>query len=287
MFQFLRIAVQYIAPVFVICTMLNVGLTQKPSAIAAHLKNWSFLLKMLLANFIFAPLLMAVALYFAPFDPALKAGLIIFALGAGAPFLIKLTQTAQQDLSLGAAVMMVLMVVTVGYMPAVLPRLLSGISVDALAIARALLLQMLLPIGVGMLFAQFLPGLSKKAQPLIGGLGNLAMYAMVVATIIGYFPNLLKILGTGAFLVGLLFVLAAFGLGYLAGWGKDNLEDVGGLGTAQRNTAAGVIVAIQNFKDPNVFVMLTLANILGIVMLLFIARFLSRDNKVRVGTVQT
>jgi BASS family bile acid:Na+ symporter len=267
--------------------MLNVGLTQKLSAIAAHLKNWPFVIKMLLANFIFAPLLMVIALYFAPFDPALKAGLVIFALGAGAPFLIKLTQTAEHDLSLGAAVMMVLMVVTVGYMPLVLPRLLSGISVDALAIAKALLLQMLLPIGLGMLLAQFLPALSKKAQPLIGTVGNLAMYAMVVATLIGYFPNLLKILGTGAFLVGLLFVLAAFGLGYLAAWGKDHLEDVGALGTAQRNTAAGVIVAIQNFKDPNVFVMLTLANMLGIVMLLVIAKMLSRDNKITIGTVQT
>ena len=286
MFQFLRTAVQYIAPIFVICTMLNVGLTQKPSAIAAHLKNWSFALKMLLVNFILAPLLMVIALYFSPFDPALKAGLLIFCLGAGAPFLIKLTQTAEHDLSLGAAVMMILMVVTVGYMPLVLPRLLSGISVDAAAIAKALLLQMLLPIGVGMLLAQFLPGLSKKVQPLVGTVGNLAMYAMVVATLIGYFPNLLKIIGTGAFLVGLLFVLAAFGLGYLAGWGKDHLEDVGGLGTAQRNTAAGVIVAIQNFKDPNVFVMLTLANILGIVMLLVIAKRLSRDNKIKAGTVQ-
>ena len=74
MFQFLRTAVQYIAPVFVICTMLNVGLTQKPSAIASHLKNYSFVLKMLLANFVFAPLVMIVALYFAPFDPAIKGG---------------------------------------------------------------------------------------------------------------------------------------------------------------------------------------------------------------------
>src|ERR1044072_653089 len=282
MLEFLRSAVQFIAPVFVICTMLNVGLTQKPSDIAGHLKNWPFLLKMLAANFVFAPLLMIVALYFAPFDPSLKAGLLIFSLGAGAPFLIKLTQTADHDLSLGAAVMMVLMVVTVGYMPAVLPRLLSGISVDAVAIAKALLLQMLLPIGVGMLLAQFLPGLSKKAQPLVGTLGNLAMYAMVVATLIGYFPNLITIIGTGAFLVGLFFVLAAFGFGYLAGLGKDHLEDVGGLGTAQHKPAAGVIVAIQNFPDPNVFVMLTLANILGIVMLLFIAKALSRDNKVKV-----
>jgi BASS family bile acid:Na+ symporter len=285
MFQFLRMAVQFIAPVFVIATMLNVGLTQKLSAIAAHLKNRMFVLKMLAANFVFAPLLMIIALYFAPFDPALKAGLLIFSLGAGAPFLIKLTQTAEHELSLGAAVMMVLMVITVPYMPVVLPRVLSGVSVDALAIAKALLIQMLLPIGVGMLFAQLLPSLVKRLQPWVGRIGNLAMYAMVVATLIGYFPNLLNIIGTGAFLVGLVFVAAAFGFGYLAGWGKDHLEDIGGLGTAQRNTAAGVIVAIQNFKDPNVFVMLTLANILGIVMLLFVAKALSRDNKVSIETV--
>ena len=285
MFQFLRITIQFIAPVFVICTMLNVGFTQKPSAIAEHLKNWPFVLKMLVANFILAPLFMIGALYLAPFNPSLKAGLVIFSLGAGAPFLIKLTQTAEHDLALGAAVMMLLMVVTVVYMPLVLPLVLTGVSVNAMAIAKALLLQMLLPIVVGMLVAQFLPGLSKKVQPLVGTLGNLAMYAMVVATLIGYFPNLLEIIGTGAFLVGLVFVALSFGLGYLAGFGKDHLEDVGGLGTAQRNTAAGVIVAIQNFKDPNVFVMLTLANILGIVMLLIVARFLSRDNKVTLETL--
>jgi bile acid:Na+ symporter, BASS family len=282
MFEILRSAVQFIAPVFVISTMLSVGLTQKPSAIAGHLKDWPFVLKMLAANFVFAPLLMILALYLVPFSPALKAGLLIFSLGAGAPFLIKLTQTAQHEVALGAAVMMLLMLVTVPYMPVVLPLALSGVTVNPLAIARALLLQMLLPIGVGMLVAQLLPAIGNKAQPWVNKVGNIAMYAMVLATLIGYFPNLLEIIGTGAFLVGLAFVAAAFGLGYLAGFGKDHHEDVGGLGTAQRNTAAGVIVAIQNFKDPNVFVMLTLANIVGIVMLLFIARALSRDNRVKV-----
>jgi BASS family bile acid:Na+ symporter len=176
-----------------------------------------FVIKMLIANFILAPLVMVAVLYVAPFDPALKAGLLIFSLGAGAPFLIKLTQTAEHELALGAAVMMLLMVVTVVYVPLVLPLLLSGVSVNAVAIAKALLIQMLLPIGVGMLIAAVLPGLAKKGQKLVGTLGNLAMYAMLVATLVGYFPNLLKIIGTGAFLVALLFVGAAFGFGYLAG----------------------------------------------------------------------
>jgi BASS family bile acid:Na+ symporter len=266
--------------------MLNVGLTQKPSDIVQPLKNWPFVLRMLLANFVFAPLLMIIALHFAPFDPALKAGLLIFSLGAGAPLLIKLTQTAQHEVALGAAVMMLLTVVTVPYMPIVLPLVLSGVSVDAVAVAKSLLVQLLLPIAAGMLLAQFIPGVTRKIQPWIARIGNLALYALIVVTLVGYYPNLLDIIGKGAFLVGLAFVGAAFGLGYLAGAGKDHLEDIGGLGTAQRNTAAGVIVALENFSNPNVLVMLTLANMLGIVMLLFIAKALSRDNRVTVGNAE-
>ena len=283
MVEFLRSTIQFIAPVFIISTMLNVGLTQRLSDIAQHLKNWPFVLKMLLANFVFAPLLMIVALHFAPFDPALKAGLLIFSLGAGAPLLIKLTQTAEHEVALGAAVMMLLTVVTVVYMPIVLPMVLSGVSVDAVAVAKSLLMQLLLPIGAGMLLAQFVPGVVKKVQPWVGKLGSIALYALIVVTLVGYYPNLLDIVGKGAFLVGLAFVGAAFGLGYLAGAGKDHLEDIGGLGTAQRNTAAGVIIALENFSNPNVLVMLTLANMLGIVMLLLIAKALSRDNRVTVG----
>src|SRR5262249_2013584 len=122
MFQFLRTAVQYIAPIFVICTMLNVGLTQKPSAIAAHLKNWSFVLKMLLANFVFAPLLMVIALYLAPFDPALKAGLILFARCLGAPFPISWPKRQRLALLPAAAEWMFLRVVQFGYIPLALPR---------------------------------------------------------------------------------------------------------------------------------------------------------------------
>jgi BASS family bile acid:Na+ symporter len=284
-FEFFKSIVPFITPVFVISTMLNVGLTQKLSDILGHLKNGPFVLKMLLANFVLAPILMIVTLRFMPFDPALKAGLLLFSLCAGAPFLIKLTQLAEHKVAIGAAIMMLLMIATVLYVPIVLPRVLTGITVDAWAITRTLALQLLLPIAAGMLIVQILPGPAIKAQPWIGRLGNLALYAVIAATLIGYLPNMIAIVGTGAILVSLAFVAVAFGIGYVMGGGTDHLEDLGGLGTAQRNTAAGLLIATQNFRDPNVLVMITLANTLGIVMLLIIARALSRDNEVDVVTV--
>jgi bile acid:Na+ symporter, BASS family len=123
-------------------------------------------------------------------------------------------------------------------------------------------------------------------QPWVGRLANVSLYAVIGATLVGYFRSMVGI-GFGPILVGLVTVAAAFAFGYLAGGGKDHLEDVGGLGTAQRNTAAGLIIATRNFNDPDVLVMLTVANTVGIVMLLLFARLLRRDNVAVATTPET
>ncbi len=277
MLEFFRSVVAIAIPVFVVSTMLNVGLTQRPSKILSHLKHWQFVAKMVVANFVIAPLLMILILGFMKFSLPVQAGLLIFSLGAGAPFLIKLTQTAEQDMSLGAAMMLLLVVLTVPFMPLVLPRFLDGLPVDAGAIASTLLQQMVLPIVIGMLAARFARGIATKVQPWVAKLGNVALYVVIGATFIGYFPNMVDLLGTGALLAGLVFIVGSFGAGYLAGRGRDQLEDVGGLATAQRNTAAALTVA-QNFTNPDVLVVITMVSTVGIVLLLFLARRLTRDN---------
>jgi len=132
-----------------------------------------------------------------------------------------------------------------------------------------------------MLFVQLEPESAAKLRPAIGRLSNVALNTLIAATLVGYFPNMLAIIGTGAILVGLLYLLVAFITGYLMGAGKDHLQNVGGLATAQRNTAAAMIIAVQNFSNyPDVLVIITIVNTLGIVMLTFIAKRLSRTSKV-------
>jgi len=277
--EFFQSMVGVIVLVFVVSTMLNVGLTQHPSDITKYLRHRRFILRMLIANFVLVPLFMVLVLRFTSLDPALENGLLIFALCAGAPFLVKLTAVADHDLALGAAVMMLLMLLSVAYVPLILPRLLPGTSIGAGAVARPLLLQMIAPLALGMLAAQFLPGFSAALQPWAGRIANVALYAVIAATLIGYFRSMLAI-GGAALLIVFATILAAFGFGYLAGGGRDHLEDVGALGTAHRNTAAGFIIATQNFDDPSVLVMLTVANTVGLLMLLCLAMVLRHDNVV-------
>jgi len=90
----------------------------------------------------------------------------------------------------------------------------------------------------------------------------------MVTILILQFSSIIGTIGTGGILAALIFVLGALAIGLLLG-GKDaSMRSVMGLGTAQRNLAAAMLVSAQNFSDdPNVLVMVMLIGILGLVLL--------------------
>jgi predicted Na+-dependent transporter len=171
--------------VFVITSMLNVGLTQKPSRLLEHLDNRAFLLRMLVINLVVVPALMIAVTDVVPLEPVYAAGLLLFFLSAGAPFLIKLANISDADIALAATVLLVLMVATVVVLPVALPLVVQGLTVDV---------------------------------------------------------------------------------------------------TAQRGTAAALIVAQTNFDDPRVLVIITLVNTLGVVLLIAAAKVMNDENDFSVLT---
>lgn len=278
MFEFFQQLAAIAVPVFVIAIMLNVGLTQRASRILECLKGWPFVLRLLVANFVAAPIAMILILRLLDLGLAFEAGLLVYSLSAGAPFLIKLTEAAEHDVALGASTMLVLMIPTVAYLPLVLLRFVEGTRVDAGAIGRTLVVQMLLPLVAGMLAVRIAERATSKIQPWVARLGNIALYVVIGAIVIGYFPAILAMIGSGAILAVLLFSVAAFGFGWVAGAGQDALQAVGGLGTAQRNNAAALVVAAENFRDPAVLVVIAVGSTLVLLLLLPLARRLARDN---------
>lgn len=275
----LMIALSELAlPIFIFATMLNVGMTQEPRRILQHWRDWPFLLKVLVANFIGAPLAMWLLVQIWPMPITLEAALLLFSLSAGAPMLIKLTAVSGHDLALGASTMMLLVLGSMVIVPLALPQLLPELSVDGGALAWMLMRQLLVPMVLGALLAYWAPRLNARLQPGVRRIGNVSLYVLLVATIIGYLPVMMPIIRSGALILAMIFILVAFGLGWLAGYGQDHLEDVGGLATAQRNTAASMLIASGGFTDPDVFVLITLVNTLGLVLLIVIAKGLKRDN---------
>ena len=140
----LLVIVQVSVLVFVVSSMLAMGLSLTVPEIIAPLKNVRLVVLVLVANFVVAPLVVILIQALMDLDDDIYTGLVILAAAAGAPFLPKLAQAAKGNVAASVGIMVMLMVVTVVYMPVVLPLILSGTSVDPWAIAQSLIFLMLL-----------------------------------------------------------------------------------------------------------------------------------------------
>ena len=74
---------------------------------------------------------------------------------------------------------------------------------------------------------------------------------------------------TGAVIAGVLLILGAFAAGYLLSRARRQARCWAG--TAQRNVAAAMVLASQDFKDPDVLVMVTASMLAGLLVLFPIA----------------
>jgi bile acid:Na+ symporter, BASS family len=121
---------------------------------------------------------------------------------AGAPFLPKLAQIAKGNLAFGVGLMVLLMVVTVGYLPLVLPLLLPGISVNPAKIARSLFLLMLLPLAGALAVKAYFTDVAARAKPLLDRLSNLGLILLVLLITVTNVDNVLSVFGTRGILAG-------------------------------------------------------------------------------------
>jgi BASS family bile acid:Na+ symporter len=263
--------------VFVVSSMLAVGLSLTLGQILAPLRNGRLVSLALLVNFVLIPLtafLIAKLLYL---DQPLGVSLLLLGTAAGAPFLPLLARIAKGNLAFAVGLMVLLMVITIGYMPLVLPLLLKGVSVDPLKIGRSLVLLMLLPLTIGLLIKARFNALAARAQPPLNRLSTLSLALLMILLLATNIQNLFSLFGTRGVLASILFIVAASGMGWILGGPAPDTKGVLALGTAQRNIAAALVVGGQNFDDPRVVVMVVVVAIVGLLLLMPLARFLAKN----------
>jgi predicted Na+-dependent transporter len=257
---------------FVVTSMLAMGMSLTMIQILQPLKNARLIILALLANFVLVPLLAYGITLVIPLEKSLQIGLIVLATAAGAPFLPKLVQGAKGDIAFGVGLMVLLMVVTIIYVPLVLPLLLQGVSVNPWDIAQSLIVLMLFPLAIGLLIKSHSPESAAQWQPLMNKISGLAIMIMLVVGLGLNAKNILSLIGTGGILALLIFIAGCLLIGLLLGGRKPEVRSVMGLGTAQRNVAAAIVVASQNFPEGNTLVFVLVAAILLLLILLPVSK---------------
>ncbi len=160
--------------VFVVGSMLALGLSLTMKQITDSLRDMGLVLRVLLANFVLVPLVAYIINLAVPMDEPLSIDLILLATAAGAPFLPKLVKMAKGNVATGVGLMVLLMVSIVIYVPIVLPLLLPGVSVNPVDIASSLVVLMFIPLGIGLLIKARYPDTAADLQPTFAQAANIA-----------------------------------------------------------------------------------------------------------------
>jgi BASS family bile acid:Na+ symporter len=268
---------------FVVTSMFGLGLGLTVQQIVEPLKDVRLVLLALLANFVIVPgvafALTRLLPLVLPFDQDLQIGLLLLSAVAGAPLTLKAAQIARGNVLFSISLVTLQVVVTVFYLPLVLPLFVPGIEVDVVAVALPLVLQILLPLAMGLIMNVRYDEEAEMARPIMGEIANISLAVMLVLNL-GNIGSVLGLLGTGTLTAVLLLLAVGFGVGYLFGDPDVGTRKSLSLGTAQRNYAAAFVLATGSFAArPTVFLMLLAASLISMGVLMVVAGEFGRRAK--------
>jgi bile acid:Na+ symporter, BASS family len=253
---------------FVITSMFGLGLGLTVGDIMAPLKNARLVFLSLVANFLIVPAAAWAITRVLPLDPDLRIGLILMSAVAGAPLALKAAEIARGDVNFAVSLVTLQVVATVLFLPFALPLLIPGIMVDAVALAMPLIVQVLLPLGLGLLMNVRYDEEAEMTRPVMSTVSNLSL-AAILALNLSNVGQVLGLLGTGAIFATILLILVGFAAGWVLGGPDVRTRRTLSLGTAQRNFAAAFVIGAGNFADrPRVMIMLLAAALISMVIVL-------------------
>jgi len=241
--------------VFIAGVLFSAGLEVTFEQVLKPLKNGPVVARALVANLILTPLIVyAMSLWF-PLERPYMIGVLLYGFAAGAPYTPKLVGAAAGDVPNSIAATMLLTVLTIIYMPFVLPFLIPGTEIGIWAIAKPLLLQMFVPLVIGLAIRNFKDRLAATLLKPANLVVNVSLVLFLVLAVVLHRDELAATIGKGAITSAIVLTLSAFGVGYLLGPGGQKGKVTLGLITTARNIGAAATIATANFKDePSVLI---------------------------------
>lgn len=247
--------------VFMAGNLLDMGLRLNPADALRGMRDARFVAHTLFWGFVVGPATAFIITLVIPLEQPYAVGLILLGMAPCASFVPIFLDRAKGDLGYTAAFMLLVSVGTILFMPVAVPLMVKGLSVSAWAIARPLVIMILIPLAIGMAVLRFFPGVAVKIQPAVKKTTGLFTILTFVLIVIVYGQGFLSV--AGSFAVAsqfiLFFVLMAFP--YWFGVGLEHgRKIVLSIGLSTRNLGAAIapLFSVAGF-DQRAFVMVALA----------------------------
>jgi len=225
--------------IFMAGSLLEMGLRISLPDAFRGLRSVRFVAYALVWSFVICPALAYAITLVIPLEAPYAIGLILLGMAPCAPFVPLMVDKAKGDLGFTAAFMVLASVGTVVCMPFTVPLLAKGLTASAWAIAKPLLIVVLLPMAVGVIIRRTADAFASKIMPLAKKAAGIAGALWAVLCLIIYGKGLLGVAGSFAVASQLLFFGVVFAATYWLGLGLPYEQKIVlSIGVTTRNLGA-------------------------------------------------
>ena len=274
MADLLRLIEKLSVLVFLVGSMLSLGLTLTPRTIMAPLRDLRLVLVALGLNFVIAPAFARAVTLVIPPDPSHAIGLLLLGGAAGAPFLPRVVKAAHGNATVAAALVALLTFGTIIFIPFALPLMIPGLHADAWGLARPLVFFIFVPLAVGMLLRGCAAGAAERAAPVLSVIGNVALLLVFGLLIALNFRALLGILGSFIVIAAVLYFTGLLLISWIVSATIPAARGELTLATTGRNFGAAIAPAAGSFNDPEITTMIFVGAVVCLALSFGAARWL-------------
>jgi len=266
--QFLQTTFGPLVFIFTVSNLAAMGLQVKMPDVIVALRNKKSLALIFVWGWVLGPAFGYLITKVLPLEEPYVVVVFLASLAPCAPFLQQMVGKARGDMGFAGALIPLVAVGTVALMPLMAPLLITGLTINTWALAKPLLMTILLPLVVGAAIRHYADKGANKIFPAVKGLALLSTLLTILWCLVIYGRGMLNTAGEFALLSMTLFMVGMGLITYRFGFGmKQNQRSVMALGMGTRNVAAvlAAALAIPN-ADPRIVVMVVMWTLWSVVL---------------------
>ena len=265
--------------IFTVSNLAAMGLQVNIPDVMVALRNRTALVLIFVWGWLLGPAVGYLISWVLPLEEPYVIALLLASLAPCAPFLQMMVVKARGEMGFTGAFIPLVVVGTVVLMPFMAPLLIKGLTIDSVALAKPLVLTILLPLIIGTAFKYYKEDLATKIFPGLKLIAKLSTLLTIVWCLLIYGRDMLNTAGSMALLSMTVFMVVMAVITYIFGFGlKQNQRSVMALGMGTRNIAAVLAAALAiPDADPRIVVMVVMWTLWSVVLAAVGARIFAKQ----------
>ena len=237
--QFLQTTIGPVVLIFTVSNLAAMGLQVRMPQVVTALKNRRAIALIFIWGWVLGPSYGYLITKVLPLAEPFVLVVLLASLAPCAPILQQVVGKARGDIGFAGAFIPVVAIGTVVLMPLLAPLLIKGLTVSTWALAKPLLLTILLPLIIGAAIRHYADKAATKIFPAVKGLAFLSTLACIVWCLTLYGRGIINTAGEMALLSMTLFMVGMALITYRFSFGlSQSQRSVMSMGMGAQNGAA-------------------------------------------------